>query len=269
MFEPLPSELVHALAGSTRRLPFGAPIHYYPETRSTNDVAASLAERGAPEGATVIASAQTAGRGRMGRGWYSPPDAGLYVSVICRNAAAAPFLTLAGGVAAADGIRSATGLPVEIKWPNDVVIAVTAGRTRRRKVAGVLAEAASDGARLRYVVLGFGINVRPSAYPADVADRATSLESELGRAVDAAHVLVGVLDALGTHYRALADGRRADLLARWRELAPSCSGARVECETGRGRAPGITAGLADDGALLVRIGDRVERILSGEVVWKV
>ena len=97
--------------------------------RSTNDVAAGYAERGAPQGTTVLAAAQTSGRGRLGRHWYSPPGAGLYFSIVIRSRAAAPFLTLAGGVAVAEGIRAATGLPLEIKWPNDVV---TPARPDRR-----------------------------------------------------------------------------------------------------------------------------------------
>src|SRR6185436_8017573 len=106
-----------------RRGSFGQPAVFFHETGSTNDIAAAMAEQGAPQGAMAVAFAQTAGRGRLGRVWFSPPGAGLYVSVVCRDATVAPLLTLAGGVAVADGIRAATGLPVEIKWPNDVVVA--------------------------------------------------------------------------------------------------------------------------------------------------
>src|SRR5690349_10431788 len=127
MSDPLPEDVAHALAlTASRRGSFGDPLYFLSETPSTNDVAATLAERGAPEGATVFAAAQTAGRGRFGRAWFSPPGAGLYVSVVCRNEAAAPFVTLAGGVAVAEGVRAATGLPVQIKWPNDVVVEDTA-----------------------------------------------------------------------------------------------------------------------------------------------
>src|SRR5207253_921772 len=121
-------------------------------------------EDGAPDGTAVVASSQTAGRGRFGRQWYSPPGAGLYVSIVCRNAAAAPLLTLAGGVAVADGIRAATGLPVCIKWPNDVVVE-SGSPARRRKLAGILAEASSGADGVQHVILGFGINLRSAAYP--------------------------------------------------------------------------------------------------------
>jgi BirA family biotin operon repressor/biotin-[acetyl-CoA-carboxylase] ligase len=268
MLEALPQELAAALhASETRRGQFGQQTYYLPETSSTNDVAAHLAERGAPEGTLVVAGAQTAGRGRLGRGWHSPPDAGLYVSIICRSAAAAPYLTLAGGVAVAEGIRAATGLPVQIKWPNDVVLAGAPFRKGHRKLAGVLAEGCSAAGVLQYVILGFGVNVRTAAYPPEIADRATSIETELARVVDAGPVLSEILASLAAHYEPLLHRSTPGLLAAWRELSPSARGARVECDTATGRAAGVTCGLADDGALLVRVGNRVERIIGGEVVW--
>jgi BirA family biotin operon repressor/biotin-[acetyl-CoA-carboxylase] ligase len=267
MSDPLPPEFAAALdASAPRRGRFGDPIWFFAETGSTNDVAAALAERGAPEGATVVASAQTAGRGRFGRAWFSPAGAGLYVSVVCRNAAAAPLLTLAGGVAVADGVRAATGLPVQIKWPNDVVVEGGA-RVRRRKLAGILAEASTGADGLQHVILGFGINLRTAAYPPELSDRATSIETELGRPPDGAAVLAETLAALAALVERLAGGDSQPVLARWRQLAPSAYGAAVAWDTGAGTVTGTSAGIADDGALLVRVGDRVERVISGELRW--
>lgn len=248
-----------------RRGAFGEPLHYYVEVGSTNDEAARLAESGAAEGTTVVASAQTAGRGRFGRSWFSPPGAGIYVSVVVRDRRAAPFLTLAGGVAVAEGILAATALPVQIKWPNDIVVSSAAGR---RKLAGILAEASTTADGLQHVILGFGINLQPAAYPAEIADRATSLESELGRAVEPGLVLFECLAALASCVTMLASGDAPRLLARWRELAPSSQGALVEWDTPGGVQQGRTAGIADDGALLVRCGQETERIISGVVRWK-
>jgi BirA family biotin operon repressor/biotin-[acetyl-CoA-carboxylase] ligase len=268
MSEPLPDELRLALlATADRRGLFGDPVVFFSETGSTNDVAASLAERGAPEGTTVIALAQSAGRGRLGREWISPAGAGLYVSVLCRNRRAAPFVTLAGGVAVAEGIRVATGLPVLIKWPNDIVIPDRSAPGRRRKLAGLLAEGSSNADGLQHVVLGFGINVRSAAYPPPVAARATSLEAELGRTVDGGSVLAEVLASLNDQMRALASGKKDALLIRWRELSPSSAGAQVEWNTEGVSQRGTTAGIDDRGALLVRVGERVERIIAGEVKW--
>ncbi|HJR59465.1 MAG TPA: biotin--[acetyl-CoA-carboxylase] ligase [Vicinamibacterales bacterium] len=266
MPEAAPPELEVALGGNAeRRGPFGATLHYFSEIGSTNDEAARLAEAGAAEGTTVVASAQTAGRGRLGRSWFSPAGAGLYVSVIVRERRAAPLLTLAGGVAVAEGIRAATGLPVEIKWPNDIV--VDAGRGHRRKLAGILAEASTGPEGLQYVILGFGINLLPTAYPLDLADSATSLAAELGRSVDAGLVLAECLGGIGDGVRDLASGNRQTVLDRWARLAPSATGSRVECEGARGVISGVTAGVAPDGSLLVRAGSHVEPIRSGQVRW--
>jgi BirA family biotin operon repressor/biotin-[acetyl-CoA-carboxylase] ligase len=269
MSERLPAELAAALdATAVRRGQIGNSVHYFSETTSTNDVASRYAERGAAEGTTVIASAQTSGRGRLGRSWFSPPGAGVYTSIVLRDRHAARFVTLAGGVAVVEGVRAATGLPLEIKWPNDVVTRGTNGPTRRRKIAGVLAEASSTADGLQHVILGIGINLSPAAYPPEIAARASSIEAELGRAIDGGAVLAEVLAALAGELIPLAQGDASGLLARWRRLAPSASGVAVECDTPAGRLSGVASGIDDDGALLVRVGRRIERIISGEVTWK-
>ena len=266
MPEPVPAEFADALREARNRtLPFGRTVHYFHEIGSTNDVAAEMAERGAPEGTIVIASSQTAGRGRLGREWYSPAEAGLYVSLVCRNRSAAPLLTLAGGIAVAEGVRAATGLPVEIKWPNDIMVPAGSASPHRRKLAGVLAEGSSGPGGLQYVVLGFGINLGVAAYPPAIARRATSLEMELGRAVDAGRLLVEILAAFAGRFAELAGGKREAVLDRWRALAPSATGARVEWDAGAGRCEGITAGVDCSGALLILTEAGMQRIISGEV----
>jgi BirA family transcriptional regulator, biotin operon repressor / biotin---[acetyl-CoA-carboxylase] ligase len=269
MSDALPPELAGGLeATASRRGALGYPVYYFSETGSTNDVAAALAERHAAEGTLVVASAQSAGRGRLGRSWHSPPDAGLYASLIVRSAAAAPFLTLAGGVAVAEGITAATGLPVQIKWPNDIVVDDTARPSRRRKLAGILAEASSDPEGVVYVVLGFGINLRTAAYPPELAGRVTSIEAELGRPVDAGLVLGETLAALESRLRGLRHGEPGDLLDRWRELAPASRGAAVEFAGAAGQVQGLAEGIDETGALLVRVAGRIERVIGGEVIWK-
>src|SRR5215510_15436327 len=197
MSDPIPSEFVEALEATRDvRGVFGARLQYFSETGSTNDLAAVAAERGEPEGTTFVAGAQTAGRGRRGREWFSPPGSGLYVSTIIRRASLAPWLTLAGGVAVAEAIRTATGLPVQIKWPNDVVSVSGAGFRARRKIAGLLAEASSGPDGVQYVILGIGINIGPASFPPELSDRAGSIETELGRAVEAGAVLAWVLSGL-------------------------------------------------------------------------
>lgn len=268
MPEALPPEIAAALQASARRRgPIGEPIWYLGETRSTNDVAAAMAEQGAPEGAVVIASAQTAGRGRMGRCWHSPAGAGLYVSVVFRDPRLARMLTLAGGVAVAEGIQAAAGLPVEIKWPNDIVVREGRSRSRRLKLAGILAEASTGADGLQHVILGFGINVRSATYPNELAGVATSIEAELGRPADPAAVLVETLAALNAQVQRLARGNEVAVLTRWRALAPSAVGSTVEWDRADVKRRGTTAGIDDEGALLVRADGGTERILSGQVRW--
>jgi len=271
-----PADVADALAASRgRRGGFGSPLFYFPTIGSTNDVAARLAGGGAPEGTAVAAEAQTSGRGRLGRTWYSPQGAGLYVSVVIRPDAGAraavagsalagsglpAALTLASGVALAEAIRETTGLRAEIKWPNDLVF-------ERRKLAGILAEASAQGAELDYVILGFGVNIRPVTYPPDVARRATSIEAELGRPVDRGLLLAKALENLSVCREALRRGEVGGVLERWRRLSPSAAGARVEWRTPGGTARGRTAGLGEDGALLVDRDGRLERVVAGEIIW--
>jgi len=249
-------------------------MHWLDATTSTNDVAAHLAERGAAEGTVVVAESQTAGRGRLGRAWFSPPGAGLYVSIVLRPAGdlsahrnPAVLLTLASGVAIAEGVRAATGLPAEIKWPNDVMIG-------KRKLAGVLAEATSQSGALQHVIVGFGINLQPAAYPPDVARRATSIEAEMGgRGADRAQLLVEILAAFAARYADLQAGMFDAILSAWRARAPLLRGALVEWETPHGLQRGRAEDIDATGALLVRPlgppgGDgRFERLIAGEVRW--
>lgn len=268
--ESLPQEFAEPLARAARRLgPFAGRILWYAEVPSTNDVAAALAERGACEGSVVVADAQTAGRGRHGRSWASPPGAGLYVSTVLRPVReAVPPLTIAAGVALAEGIQAATGLSLALKWPNDVY----AGD---RKVAGVLAEASTNveadlqvglPAAVPYVVLGFGINVMAAAYPPDVAGRAASLEGELGRAVDRGLLLAECLSSLAARYTDLQNGCTR-VIDAWRARAAPTLGRRVRCEVDGVRLVGVAENIDGGGALIVRTATGVVHVIAGEVIW--
>lgn len=267
---PLPQDLASALELCRERLgTTAARVLYFDTIGSTNDVAASLAVDGAAEGTVVIADAQTSGRGRRGRTWFSPPGAGLYVSVVLTpsRASEAPeraisLLTITAGVALAEAVERVTGLGPAIKWPNDLLV-------ERRKLAGILAEgvAQSTAAGLRAVVLGYGINVGTAAYPPELADRVTSLESELGRPIDRAGLCAESLASLTERYADLVSGRFDAILDAWRGRAFGARGARVEWDAVTGVRTGITEGIDDMGALLVRTGDVVERIVAGEVRW--
>jgi BirA family biotin operon repressor/biotin-[acetyl-CoA-carboxylase] ligase len=262
-------DLVEALARARDRIePFASACELLDTTTSTNDVAADLAARGAPDGTLVVAAVQTAGRGRRGRSWLSPAGCGLYVSVVLRTERGADadvrftsLITITAGVGLAEGLAAAAGLPVTLKWPNDLHI-------HGRKVGGILAEAVSGQAGVEYVVVGFGINIRPVAWPPDLASRATSLEAELGALLPRSSVLVEALSGFAARLRDLRAGRSDAILGRWRELSPSAVGARVRTRSEQGWRDGRTAGIADDGALLVSgLGDGLVRVTSADFEW--
>jgi BirA family biotin operon repressor/biotin-[acetyl-CoA-carboxylase] ligase len=279
----------------------GYPIHVhdFDVVGSTNDVAAHLAQGGAPEGTVVLAGRQTAGRGRDGRVWHSPPGAGIYVSMVLRpggppravaagrtdrlaGSAVAPptpavaaegaedtaLVTIMAGAAAAEAIERATGLSPSVKWPNDLVVERRAdSRLGRRKLAGILAEGCITGTVLQHVILGVGVNLRPAAFPAELEAIVTSIESETGRPVDFPAVVAELLVALVRGRLDLLEGRHRDVVSRWRARAGASLGRPVEWQAGQDRRRGTTRDIDESGALLVETAAGLERITAGEVTW--
>jgi BirA family biotin operon repressor/biotin-[acetyl-CoA-carboxylase] ligase len=262
---PVPDDIADALERARPRLgPLGHRLLWFDDIGSTNDRALAWAEDGAAEGCIVLADAQSAGRGRLGRSWASPPGAGIYVSVVLRPAPRAmALLTMAAGLGVSEGIAAATGLQTHVKWPTDVCVA---GRPPR-KLAGLLAEAGSSGERVLHVVLGIGINVLPAAYPPEVAARATSLEGELGRAVARPQVLAECLAGVWQRYAQLVAGQDGDVLTAWRARAAVTFGRRVEWDDRGGTRRGIARDVDGEGALLVTADSGLVRLNAGEVRW--
>jgi BirA family biotin operon repressor/biotin-[acetyl-CoA-carboxylase] ligase len=263
------AEALHRAAPRFRRL--GTSLLFFSSVGSTNDVAAVLAAADDSEGAVVIADTQTAGRGRRGHTWFSPAGSGLYVSLVlapgraCTSAdRAVALLTLTAGVALAEAVERMTGLKADIKWPNDLLIG-------RRKLAGILAEGVARrgvASSTTWVVLGYGLNVSPSAYPPELTGLVTSLESELGRAVDRAVLCAETIASIAERYDDLLDARFDAILDAWRQRAPGSRGARVSWDSPAGPQSGVTEGIDEMGALLVRSGARLERIVAGDVRWE-
>ena len=264
--QPFPDDLARALALVHDRLgAFAGRFEWRDEVGSTNDVVSALAATGADEGHVVAAGMQTSGRGRRGRMWSSPAGAGVYASVLLRpSRRSLPLLTLASGVAIAEGIQAATGLEVAVKWPNDLVVEGRGGQ--RLKVGGILTEARS-AEESPHAVVGFGINVGAAIHPVDVAGRASSIESELGRPVDRGLVLAECLVALWRRYQDLESGGSARVLDAWRRRAGSTLGRRVEWDGETGVLSGVAVAVDDTGALLVRSDAGERRLISGEVRW--
>ena len=156
-----PALLRHQLAGSV----FAKRIIHFFRTGSTNDVAFALGHEGEPHGAVVVAEEQTAGRGRAGRMWHSEKTSGIYMSVLLRPPISpmhAPVLTLLAGLAACDAVREQTGLAPDLRWPNDLLL-------NGKKFSGILTEMHAEPDRVRFVVIGIGIDVNHTKMPPDLA----------------------------------------------------------------------------------------------------
>ncbi len=236
------------------------PAVEWPESLvSTNDRLKALARGGAPEWTAVLADRQTGGRGRESRTWVSPPG-GLYLSVLLRpRFERVGLLPLAAGVAVAEAAGE-LGVATALKWPNDVLAS-------GRKLAGVLAEAASGPSGVEWVVLGIGVNVSPEfgGLPVEIQATVTSLLAEGAGDVDPAAVAAPVLAHLAVCYDALRS-RPGDVLASWRARAVPWWGSEVEARTGGIQVRGRLVDLDEEGALVIELeGGEKRRLLSGEV----
>jgi BirA family biotin operon repressor/biotin-[acetyl-CoA-carboxylase] ligase len=240
----------------------GQVVHWFAEVRSTNDVAKALAEQGAGHGEVVVAESQTAGRGRRGRSWSSPPGRNLYISVVLRPElppSRAPELTLLASVALCQAIRDG-GVDAAIKWPNDVLV-------RGRKVAGILLEMAAETDQLQWVVIGAGVNVNARAedFPLELREVATSMALERGEPVPRALFAAAVLGALETWLDRHAAEGFGPVRERWRQMCDTL-GREVRVKlAGEGDLVGVAEDVDASGALLVRAGGEVHRVLAGDV----
>ncbi|MBV8206313.1 MAG: biotin--[acetyl-CoA-carboxylase] ligase [Acidobacteria bacterium] len=240
---------------------FFAQITHYTSLPSTNTVAMQAAAEGAPEGSLYIAEQQTAGRGRGGHTWESPASEGIYCSAVLRPRVGASellSLTLVGGLAVRDGIRSAAHAQCDLRWPNDVLL-------NQRKVCGVLAEAAPDAGGGHYVVLGIGVNVNQGGFPGALSGEATSLYRETGSVWPRAELLAEILLSLDRRYLAFRAGAGAADICREFETASSYARGRHVRVDEQGGYEGVTEGLDPQGFLLVRTSAGLRRVLSGGV----
>ena len=241
----------------------GARVDAFREAGSTNDLALALAAEGCPDGTVVSADTQVGGRGRLGRAWIAPPDSGIQVSVVLRpplSPAGAQALTFLGGVAAAAAIRALHGLPVTLKWPNDLYL-------DGRKLGGVLTELAAESDLIRHAVIGVGINVNldPATLPDPLPGTATSLSAALGHTVDRLPLLRRLLQELDARYLILRAAGPGALMDEARSLTPMIGRIVRIQHLGQGRE-GTVVGMDPDGALLLRgESGTVERLLAGDV----
>jgi BirA family biotin operon repressor/biotin-[acetyl-CoA-carboxylase] ligase len=241
----------------------GCHIHYFEEVESTQNLARNLAAEGAPHGTAVIAETQSAGRGRLGRGWHSPPGVNLYTTIILRPKVPlteVPRLSLVAGVAAAEALEEVAPGIVALKWPNDVWL-------NGRKTGGIIAEAVTDRAqRLDSVLLGIGLNLNLAAadVPAELRERAISVLIATGRQCDRVSVANSLFTRLNIRYDETVTEGFGAVRPYW-ERYSALTGKRVTVVDAGTREEGVVKGIDADGALLLQTSHGIRRIIAGDV----
>jgi BirA family biotin operon repressor/biotin-[acetyl-CoA-carboxylase] ligase len=246
-----------ALAGTD----FAGKLHYRAVTGSTNADAIEAARAGAAHGSVFLADAQNSGRGRGDHAWHAPAGEGLYVSVLLRldlPATRLLFLPMAVGLAVCNAIEELSGCKADLRWPNDVLIG-------ERKIVGILVEAKSGERGNHFAVAGVGINVHQREFPAGMATPATSLDLETGRRISRQELLVALLKSLQRETAALALPDAAAAIPRRIEAVSSWVRGRAVEVHGPQACHGVTAGLDENGFLLVQTSEGIVRVQTGGI----
>ncbi len=232
-------------------------LHYFPVIGSTMTEAARLASAGAPHGTVVLADEQTAGIGRLGRHWISDREDGIYCSILLRlpiSPADLPVVTLALGLATAEAIEQTSGLPCDLRWPNDVLI-------KERKVAGILAQLQE-----RCVVAGIGINVNQTALPENLRTPAASLRMITGRPLQREPLVVSLLARVEEFAVLLVEQGPETIIKSFTAASSYVLHRRVVYETDHEARKGFTLGLDNNGFLQVRDeAGRIQTLYTGSV----
>jgi len=241
---------------------FDAHLHHFYKIGSTNTAAMAAAADGVPEGTVFLAEEQTAGRGRAANSWQSPRSTGIYCSVVLRPAMPPSdvlALSLASGLAVHAAIQQVDSrVNPDLKWPNDVLIS-------GKKVCGILTEMNAEATRVRYIVVGIGINVNQPSFPKEPP--ATSLRLVTGSAWSRVELVAALLKSLDREYRQLVEDPdvRGSLLERFAHQSSWVFGKKVRIEENGSAFEGTTEGLDPRGFLQVRTLHGLQTVLSGTV----
>jgi BirA family biotin operon repressor/biotin-[acetyl-CoA-carboxylase] ligase len=243
---------------------FNAQLHHFYKTGSTNTAAMAAAAEGAPEGSVFLAEEQTAGRGRGSHSWQSARSAGIYCSVVLRPAlppSEVLVLALAAGLAVSAAIKQVDSrVSPDLKWPNDVLI-------HGKKVCGILTEMNAEATRVRYIVVGTGINVNQASFPGELENEATSLRQVTGSEWSRVELTAALLKSLDREYRLLVErtDARQSILRRFAEQSSWVRGKQVRIDENSSKVEGTTEGLDERGFLQVRTAQGLLTVLSGTV----
>lgn len=238
----------------------GKRIYYFDSISSTMDIAEELGIKGAPEGTLILAEAQTKGKGRLGRTWFSPKYKGIYLSLILKPNILpnqAPLITLLSAVSICEAIKEISGLDTQIKWPNDILI-------HNKKIGGILTQLNAETDTVRFVIIGIGLNVNNDKKTLVAA--ATSLKEQKKQSLDRIKLLQELLRRIEANYLLFQKKGSPAIVEKWRQYSVTL-GKRVKITHHKERLEGEAIDIDIDGGLLIRNDfGLIEKIMAGDVV---
>lgn len=243
----------------------GQDIRAYEEVSSTNDLALDLARKGTKEGTVVVAESQTRGRGRIGRSWFSPPGKGIWASIIFYPALRPGELgqmNLIMGVAIAEAIKKETGLPLELKWPNDIIIS-------GKKVGGILIDMSAEMDKVKNLVGGFGINVNlgQKEFSDILKESASSLSLEKGDFIDRLSLFREMLYQIEFYYTLFKEKGFVPIREKWLSYSRTL-GRYIRVDLADRNIYGQAMDIDEVGALQVRLENgMVEKLTAGDIFF--
>ncbi len=266
MSTEVPSLNLSLIESRLKTVRLGRPVsstnELWHEIDSTNSRALSLAQTGASDGLMVLAKSQTAGRGRFGRTWISPPESGLYLSFLLRPKTTIlnwTIFTIAAGLAAAKAIQVQTGTKIGLKWVNDLVFA-------GQKLGGILTEVESKSQDQTGLVIGIGINISSTGVqlPEELLGKVAWLGEITHQSIDTNQLVCQIAYQLEEAINLLEAGQTQAVLDGWRSYSVTL-GERVVTWQGNEFIEGVALDIADSGALLVQTAQGQVLLHSGEI----
>ncbi len=240
--------------------PWGHPVLYWEKLDSTQIPAKDLARKGAPEGVVVITNCQISGRGRLGRTWISPPEGGIYFSVIIRPSIRPEqiqVLSLVAAMSVQDAIFSSFGIHCQLKWPNDIL-------WDGAKICGILSEVSSEPGMVHFVVTGIGINANMLAGSMELENAAASLASILGQPVHRGELAASVIMLLNKGVRRMESGGTEAVISEYSKRCDTI-GKRVRVVLDDGEMTGFAKGVGEHGDLQVDINGEIRSFSAADI----
>lgn len=238
----------------------GKNILYYNELDSTNTTAYELAHKIKEEGTIILAEKQNKGKGRLSRQWSSPRAGGIYMSVILKPEITpfqSPIVTLMAAVSLAEAIRDTSLAQASIKWPNDIIV-------NDKKIAGILTEMEAESDRIKFIILGIGVNV--NTVLSELPKTASSIAHITGSPVSRQALLIALIERLEHNYKIMNRSGFSDIRLKWKNLS-STLGQRVRANCMRKIIEGTAVDIDSDGALKIRMDNGFhEKVFAGDLV---